>query len=125
MPKPIAVLAPVFAATIATLAAPASAAMTVGTFVARANALKAQGPMALMSPDFPVLRDEAKAATTQLKAEREAWKAKGLKPIACVPEGQSIGILEMLDGLAALPAPVQKMPLKDGYARVLAKRFPC
>jgi len=106
-------------------AVPASAAMTVGTFVTRASALKAQGPMALMSPDFPILRDEAKAATAQLKAEREARKARGLKPIACVPEGQSIGILEMLDGLAALPPAQQKLPLKDGYARVLAKRFPC
>jgi len=120
---PAATLATALAMTFA--AVPASAAMTVGTFVTRAHALKAQGPMALMSPDFPVLRDEAKIATTQLKAEREARKAKGLKPIACVPEGQSIGILEMLDGLAALPPAQQKLPLKDGYARVLAKRFPC
>lgn len=108
-----------------TLAAPASAAMTVGTFVTRANALKAQGPMALVSPDFATLRGEAQAATAELKAERAQRKAKGLKPIACVPEGQSIGITEMLDGLAALSPAEQKLPLKDGYARVIAKRFPC
>jgi len=120
LPAPAVAIAAVLLA-----AAPASAAMTVGTFVTRAQALKAQGPMALMSPDFPVLREEAKAATAQLEAEREARRAKGLKPIACVPEGQSIGILEMLDGLAALPPAQQKLPLKDGYARVLAKRFPC
>lgn len=106
-------------------AAPAGAAMTVGAFVTKAQALRAQGPMALMSPDFPVLRAEAQAATAELKADREARKAKGLKPIACVPEGQSMGILEMIDGLAALPAADQKRPLKDGYARVLATRFPC
>ncbi|HEX8555791.1 MAG TPA: hypothetical protein VF695_13880 [Sphingomonas sp.] len=118
---------PLFAALAAAIlaAAPASAAMTVGTFVTRANALKAQGPMALVSPDFTVLRAEAQAATAQLKAEREARRAKGLKPIACVPQGQSIGILDMLEGLAALPAADQKLPLKDGYARVIAKRFPC
>jgi len=106
-------------------ASPASAAMTVSTFLAKANALKAQGPMALVSPDFALLRTEAQTATAQLKAERDARKAKGLKPIACVPAGQSIGITEMLDGLAALPAADQRLPLKDGYARVLAKRFPC
>lgn len=110
---------------VAFAASPASAAMTVGTFVTKANALKALGPMALTSPEFPVLTAEAKAATAQLKAEREARKAKGLKPIACVPQGQSIGILEMLDGLSALPAADQRLPLKDGYARVIAKRFPC
>ena len=109
----------------ALLATPATAAMTVGTFLTKANALKAQGPMALMSPDFALLRSEAQAATAALKAERAQRKARGLKPIACVPEGQSIGINEMLDGLAALSPAEKKLPLKDGYARVIAKRFPC
>ena len=106
-------------------AMPASAAMTVQTFLARANALRAQGPMALMSPDFPALKAEAKAATTQLKAERAARAAAGKPPIACVPEGESVGIMDMLDGLSDLPASYQKRPLKDGYARVLANLYPC
>ncbi len=107
------------------MAMPASAAMTVGTFLARANALRDQGPMALMSPDFPALKAEAKAATTQLKAERAARAAAGKPPIACVPEGESVGIMDMLDGLSDLPASYQKRPLKDGYARVLANLYPC
>ena len=107
------------------MAMPASAAMTVGTFLARANALRDQGPMALMSPDFPALKAEAKAATTQLKAERAARAAEGKPPIACVPEGESVGIMDMLDGLSDLPASYQKRPLKDGYARVLANLYPC
>jgi len=115
----------IVALTIGAVAMPASAAMTVQTFLARANALRDQGPMALMSPDFPVLKAEAKAATTQLKAERAARAAAGKPPIACVPEGESVGIMDMLDGLAALSAVDQKRPLKDGYARVIAKRYPC
>ncbi|MDY0966475.1 MULTISPECIES: hypothetical protein [Sphingomonas] len=107
------------------MAVPASAAMTVGTFLARANALRDQGPMALMSPDFPALKAEAKAATTQLKAEGAARAAAGKPPIACVPEGESVGIMDMLDGLSDLPASYQKRPLKDGYARVLANLYPC
>jgi hypothetical protein len=110
---------------IAGVALPASAAMTVGTFLARANALRDQGPMALMSPDFTILKAEAKTATTQLKAERAARAAAGKPPIACVPEGEKIGIMDMLDGLAALPATDQKRPLKDGYAKVIAKHYPC
>jgi hypothetical protein len=93
------------------IAVPADAAMTVQTFLARANALRDQGPMALMSADLPVLKAEAKAATTQLRAERAARAAAG--------------IMDMLDGLEALPAADKRRPLKDGYARVLAKRFPC
>jgi hypothetical protein len=107
------------------MAMPASAAMTVGTFLARANALRDQGPMALMSPDLPALKAEAKAATNQLKAERAARAAAGKPPIACVPEGESVGIMDMLDGLNELPASYRKRPLKDGYARVLANLYPC
>ena len=107
------------------VAAPASAAMTTGTFVTRARALQAQGMTAVLSPDFQTLRGEANAATQQLKADRAARAAAGKKPIACVPEGQSIGILDMLNGLDALSPAEKRLPLKDGYAHVLAKRFPC
>lgn len=112
-------------AAVLALAAPAGAAMTVGTFVAKANALRANPLTAFTSPDFALLRTEAQAATARLKAERDARKAAGKPPIACVPPGQSIGITDMLDGLAALPAKDRALPLKDGYAKVIAKRFPC
>ena len=117
------IAAPLLALLVA--AAPASAAMTVGTFVAKANAMRANPLTALISPDYTTLRDEARAATAQLKADNAARKAAGKAPIACVPDGQKIQITEMLDGLAALPAAQQKRPLKDGYAAVLARRFPC
>lgn len=103
----------------------ASAAISVGTFLTRADALKAQGIGAMLSPEFGALRDEAKAATRQLRAEDEARRAAGKQPIACVPEGSSVGIMEMLDGLHALSPAEKKQPLKNGYARVLAKRYPC
>ena len=106
-------------------AAPAAAAMTVGAFVAKANALRANPLTAFTSPDFATLRAEAQTATAELKADREARRAAGKPPIACVPEGQSIGITDMIDGLAALPPADQRLPLKDGYARVIAQRFPC
>lgn len=113
------------AAGLVSLAVPALGAMTTGQFVTRARALQAQGVTALLTPEFQTLRGEAQAATASLKADRDARKAAGKPPIACIPEGQSIGITDMLDGLDALPAADKKLPLKDGYARVLAKRFPC
>ncbi len=113
------------AAITAAFAAPASAAMSVGTFVAKANALRANPVAAFTSPDFQTLRTEAQTATAQLKADRDARRAAGKPPIACIPEGQSLGITDMLDGLAALPPADQRLPLKDGYAHVLAQLFPC
>ncbi len=110
---------------LAAVATPASATMTVGAFVAKAQALRANPLAAIASPDLGLLRAEAQAATAQLKAERDARKAAGKPPIACPPPGKSIGILEMVDGLAALPARDKALPLKHGYARVFANRFPC
>ncbi|MBB4619017.1 hypothetical protein [Sphingomonas abaci] len=117
------VLAALFATALS--AFPAGAAMSTGQFVARANTLRAQGFAALLSPDFQVLKDEARVARQQLRAENDARVKAGKRPIACVPDGETIGIEEMLDELARLPAADQRRPLKDGYARVLSRRFPC
>jgi hypothetical protein len=113
------------AGTVALLASPAAADMTVRTFVTKAAPLRANPLAALTSPDFALLRTEAQAAAAALKRDRDARRAAGRPPIACPPAGQSIGITDMLDGLAALPAADQRLPLKDGYAKVFARRFPC
>ncbi len=113
------------AAMLVLSAAPADAAMTVHQFLIRANDLRAQGFAAMLSPDFAVLKEEARQAKSQLQAENTRRVAARKPPIACVPDGESIGIEEMLDGLQALPAAYHKRPLKDGYARVIAQRFPC
>ena len=107
------------------LAVPADAAMTVGTFLAKAAPLRANPLMALTSPDYAVLKAEANAATRQLKADGAARRAAGKPPIACIPDGQSIGILDMLGGLDALSPAEKKLPLKDGYAKVIARKYPC
>ncbi|EZP51091.1 MULTISPECIES: hypothetical protein [Sphingomonas] len=106
-------------------AAPAAAAMSVGTFLDRAAPLRANPFTALTNPDYQVLKAEADAATRQLRADSAARVAAGKKPIACMPDGAKIGILQMLGGLDALSPAEKKLPLKDGYARVLAKTYPC
>lgn len=107
------------------MATPAAAAMTVGTFLAKAAPLRANPFTALTNPDYQLLKAEADAATRQLRAEGAQRKAAGKTPIACMPEGEKIGILQMLGGLDALSAAEKRLPLKDGYARVLAKTYPC
>lgn len=110
---------------IAALAAPAGAAMTVGTFVERANGIRSLGFAAMLTPDFQVLKGEAAEASAALRAENRQRIAAKKPPLACIPEGESVGIEEMIDSLAALPADYQRRPLKDGYARVIAAKFPC
>ncbi len=107
------------------IAAPASAAMTVATFLTRAAPLRANPFTALTNPDYRVLKAEADAATRQLRAEGAARIAAGKRPIACMPDGEKIGILQMLGGLDALSPAEKRLPLKDGYAKVLAKTYPC
>ena len=115
----------VLIAAAATVLPAAAQTMSVGTFLARAEPLRANPLMALMSPDYQPLKAEADTATRQLRVEAAARRAAGKPPIACVPDGERIGITDMLAGLDALSPADKRLPLKDGYARVLARRFPC
>lgn len=109
----------------APLGAAQAADMTVGAFLSRAAPLRANPLLALMSPDYPVLKDEARQATRALRADAARRRAAGKRPIACLPDGESPGIEQMLDGLDRLPAADKRLPLKDGYAKVLARDYPC
>ena len=112
----------VVAATVATPAA----AMDVATFLAKANALKAKGPMALFSSDLKLLKREGEAVGAQLRADRKARAAVGKPPLYCPPEGAArMGSTEVVDGLAAIPPAERGMSLKDGFVRVLQRKYPC
>ena len=103
----------------------AAQAMSVDQFLARANALKAQGMMALLSPDIGVLKAEMAEAVKALQAEKAARKAAGQPPRVCAPEGTRLTQNEMLGSLAALPPAQRAGSLKDGVSQVMRNRFPC
>jgi len=112
-------------AMVAMIAPGAASAMTVDQFLAKANALKAQGMMALLSPDVGALKAEMAEAVKALQAEKAARKAAGKPPRVCAPEGTKLTQNEMLDGLAALPPAQRAGSLKDGVSQVMRNRFPC
>jgi len=112
-------------AVVAMLAPVAAQAMTVDQFLAKANALKAKGMMALLSPDVGVLKAEMADAVKTLQAEKAARKAAGKPPLVCAPEGTRLTQNEMLGGLAALPSAQRSGSLKDGVSQVMRNRFPC
>ena len=107
------------------LAAPAGAAMTVGEFLAKANGLKAKGPMAVFSGDLGILRREMTGVAQQLKAEGEQRRAAGLPPRACPPKGVKMGPTELMSAMNAIPPAERGISLKDGFVRAMATRFPC
>jgi hypothetical protein len=106
----------------------AASAMTVAEFLAKAEALKAKGMMAMMSSDLPVVRGEMQAATTAYRTDVDAARAKGRTELGCPPpKGQAkISSDTIMADLAAIPKAVQaKVSVKAGLYAAMAKRFPC
>lgn len=89
--------------------------MPVSTFLAKADALKKKGAMALFSSDINLLKKEGMNSAAALRAERlQAIKA-GKKPAFCPPEkGGSLNSGELLTHLQSIPAPQRsRMPMKE------------
>ena len=108
-------------------AAPALAAgPTVASFLARANPIRDQGVLGMLSPEVPQLRAQAKEAIRQMKADNAARTRAG-KPIYCkAPDEPDPAIEDMVDALNDIPLRQQRtLPLKDGIARAMAHFFPC
>ena len=102
--------------------------MTVADFLARAEALKAKGMMAMMSPDLPVVRGEMQAATTAYRTDIDAARAKGGTDLGCPPpKGQAkISSDIIMADLAAIPKAAQaRTTVKAALYEVMRKRHPC
>jgi hypothetical protein len=110
-------------------AVPAAAAagdMSVATFLAKADALKAKGMMALMSSDIGTLRDEASAAGRAYRAKLVADKAAGRAPESCPPPKSSLGSDVLIAHLRSYPeAQRTRLTMKAAMANLLRKTFPC
>ena len=110
----------------AAISAPATAAMDVDTFLAKVAALKARGPLALFSSDLGLLKRESASAVAQIEAEQRARRAAGRPLLFCAgKDEQRMGADEMIAGLSAIPVAQRRVPLKDGFVRVIAARHPC
>lgn len=116
-------------ATLATFAAAPvlAAGPTVASFLARANPVRDQGVLAMLSPEVPQLRAEAKDAIRQMKADSAARRRAGKTPLYCKSADEPDPRVEdVIDALNDLPPRQQRsLPLKDGIARVMARFYPC
>lgn len=110
---------------LAGVAAPASA-MTVAEFMAKVNALKAKGPLALFSSDIGVLKAEGLAAGQSIKRDQELALAAGRPAPTCVPKGSKLGQNELLDYFGKIPAAQQRtLSVKQGMVGLIRQKWPC
>ena len=101
--------------------------MNAEAFYKKAVALKAKGPLAIMSRELKPLIREAKAAGLKARATRLAASAAGRKPRYCPPEGSSrLGHKEFLKEMGAIPlAERMRIDMTEAMTRVLIAKFPC
>ncbi|HMC92575.1 MAG TPA: hypothetical protein VKI45_08960 [Allosphingosinicella sp.] len=104
------------AAGLAMIPVAAEAAMPLPVFLAKADALKKKGPLALFSGDIKVLKEEVQTATLSLRNERLAAKAAGKPQAFCPPaEGGKLGSDELLASLRQIPpAERARMDVREG-----------
>lgn len=101
-------------------------AMSVATFLDKADALQRRGAFALFSSDLGLLKGEINDAGTALRAERLAAVRAGHRPAFCAPERVSINSNELLAHFRAIP-PAQRahVEIRDAMRGFLARKYPC
>jgi hypothetical protein len=120
-------IACLLAATLCASATPVFAQnMPVSTFLEKADALKAQGMMAMLSPDIGVLKKEIQAAGLAARAERQAREAAGQPRLACPPDKLSMNSDELIESFRAIPAAKRpRVTVKQAMTELVRKRYPC
>lgn len=108
-------------------AAASAQSMNAEAFFKRAMALKAKGPLALMSRDLRPVVNEAKAAGLKARATRLAAVTAGRTPRYCPPTGSKrLGNEEFLTGMAAIPAAERaRIDMTEAITRLLVRKHPC
>ena len=110
------------------LAAPSMAApgdMNVAAFLAKADALRAKGPMALFSSDFKLLKSEGEAAGEAYRSRLNAERAAG-RPSSCPPKGAKVSSDKLLSFLRSYPEHVRpRTSMKQAMGDFFARTYPC
>jgi hypothetical protein len=101
--------------------------MPVSTFLAKADALKSKGPLAVFSGDLKLLKAEvnnsAQAYGNDVKAARKAGKLTH----SCPPAGTKLSMNsdELLGYFNSIPPAQRNMSVKTAFYGLMKKKFPC
>ena len=100
------------------LCGPASA-MSAADFLAKADALKAKGMMAMFSSDLGLLKADFTAGA-------KAWRQQAHKPNACPPEAIKLNPDEVYNLVATVPAAQRATTSsRDAIVAGLNRKYPC
>ena len=117
--------AAVAAACVLAGSASAQSAMTLESFVTRANRIPLNAT-AMLRPDAHRLKGEAERAFNAVGREIREARAAGRTPAACPPERIQLNPRQLLDYLNGIPqARRQRMSVTDGIRTWMASRYPC
>jgi len=97
------------------LCAPADA-MRAADFLAKADALKAKGMMAIFSSDLGLLK-------TEFVEAGKAWRAQAHRPNACPPAGPLPADSDMIYTMVTAVSPPQRAT--DAIIAGLNRKYPC
>lgn len=121
--RPLCAVAAMFVLAIPALAAPGD--MTIATFMAKAEALKAKGPLALTSPDMKLLQEEGQGAGQAYRAELDAERRAG-RPSSCPPHGARVSSEDLLGQMHSYPAGSRtRVTVRTAMADLFRAKFPC
>lgn len=119
---------PLAAAVLLAVSVSSAQAMTVEAFLTKAEALKAKGMMAMMSPDVGLLRTEMKTVSAAYRADIEAGQKTGQPAHSCPPP-RGKGAVSSDDVMAEfnkIPAAQRsRISVKDAFYAMMKKRYPC
>ena len=117
--------AAVAAACVLAGSASAQSAMTLESFVTRANRIPLNAT-AMLRPDAHRLKGEAERAFNAVGREIREARAARRPPAACPPERNQRNPRPRLDYLNGIPqARRQRMSVTDGIRTWMASRYPC
>jgi hypothetical protein len=115
-------------ATIAVIVPVTAHAMSVAEFLAKTDALKAQGVLAMASPDIGLLRGDIATASDAYRAGLAAEVAAGRKPSSCPPPKGTAKVTsdDIIAAFRAIPAAQRpRTTTKTAFAAFMTKRYPC
>lgn len=113
------------ASLVATPALASDGNMSVATFLAKADALRAKGPFALMSSDYKLLKAEGTAAGEAYGARLRQERAAG-RPSSCPPQGTRPTSNQVLAHLRSYPAAARPgTTMRTAMADYFIRTYPC
>ena len=99
--------------------------MDAHSFYVRGTMLKAQGPTAVLMPDFQVLKAEMDSAIKAVTAENGRAKKAG-RPLFCAPAKPEMSADQLLAEFRRIPTERRKkISVRQAFREIAIRRFPC